>query len=153
MSAILVPLLIYWLVLFVVCYAVVEVAQDQFYDAVTPRPGLKVALGTLIFAGLATWLKPSLATMFTEDLPWTILQAIVWFVVFIFVFQFHPPHALALSTVTMVFVTGLASLGVDNMTQPKKVLAPVSRTNGAPLRKAVGPGAISAPKPAADPPK
>ena len=84
MSAILWPLLIYWLVLFVLCYIVVEVAQDQFYDAVTPKSGLKVAAGTLIFAGLATWLRPSLATMFTEDLAWTVLQAIVWFVVFIF---------------------------------------------------------------------
>ena len=153
MSAILWPLLIYWLVLFVSCYTVVEVAQDQFYDAVTPRSGLKVAVGALIFAALATWLRPSLATMFTEDLAWTVLQAIVWFVVFIFVFEFHPPHALALSTVTMVLVTGLASLGVDNLTQPARVLRPVSRTNGEPTRRPTGPGALIAPKPAATPAK
>ena len=49
--------------------------------------------------------------------------------------------------------TGLASLGVDNLTKPAKVLPPVSRTNNAPLRKSVGPGAIVAPKTATETPK
>ena len=60
MSAIVWPLLIYWVVLFVACYTVCEVGQDQFYDEVTPRVGLKVGGGSLILAGLATWLRPSL---------------------------------------------------------------------------------------------
>src|SRR5437660_9747036 len=96
MGAILWPLLIYWLALFVVCYMVVEVAQDQFYDEVTPRAWLKVGLGTLVLAALATWLRPSYDLMFTQDLPWTALQGIAWFIVFTLVFQFHPKHAAAL---------------------------------------------------------
>jgi hypothetical protein len=65
MSAIVWPLLIYWLVLYVACYTACEVGQDQFYDEVTPNVGLKVAAGSLILAALATWIRPSFDTMFT----------------------------------------------------------------------------------------
>ena len=43
MFAISSPFLIYWLVLFVLCYIVVEIGQDQLYDEVHPDVGLKVA--------------------------------------------------------------------------------------------------------------
>ena len=43
MYAIILPFVIYWLVFFVACYAVCDFAQDQFYDEVTPRVGLKVS--------------------------------------------------------------------------------------------------------------
>ena len=39
MVAIIWPFLIYWLVMFVACYVVVEVGQDQLYDEVTRRSG------------------------------------------------------------------------------------------------------------------
>ena len=45
MSTLIWPFLLYWLVMFVACFVVVEVAQDQLYDQVTPRAGLKVASG------------------------------------------------------------------------------------------------------------
>ena len=35
------PFLIYWLVIFVACFVVVEIAQDQLYDEVTPRRRLE----------------------------------------------------------------------------------------------------------------
>ena len=95
-SAIVWPFLIYWLVFFVACYAACEVGQDFFYDEVTPNVGLRSVAGSLILAALATWLRPSFDTMFTANIAWTVLQAIVWFGVFIFIFEFHPWHALAL---------------------------------------------------------
>ena len=42
------PLLIYWLLLFVACYIVVEYGQNYLYDEPTPNVALKVALGSLV---------------------------------------------------------------------------------------------------------
>jgi hypothetical protein len=113
-------LLIYWLVLFVACFIVVEVGHDQLYDEVTPRAGLKVLGGSLLLALLLTWLKTrntpaSFDSMFTSNIAWTVLQGIVWFGVFTLVFQFHPWHALGISLVTMLLVSGLATMGVDSV--------------------------------------
>jgi len=123
MFAILWPLLIYWLVLFVVCYTITEVAQDQLYDEVTPRAGLKVGLASFILAALLTWLHPAFETMFTTNIAWTVLQGIVWFGVFTLILQFHPWHALALGVLTMLIVPGVATLGVDSILKPTPRLA------------------------------
>ena len=139
MFAIVVPLLIYWLVIFVVCFAIMEVAQDQLYDEVTPHAGLKVTVGSLALAGMATWLRPSFETLLTTNIVWTLLSAVVWFLVFLFVFQFHPPHALFLSLPTMIMVTGLATMGVDSMTKPTPTLAPVNAKGAPPVRKSLTP--------------
>src|SRR6185437_8090917 len=111
-------MLIYWLVLFVVCYTITEVAQDQLYDEVTPRVGLKVALASLILAALLAKLHPSFDTMFTSNIAWTVLQGIVWFAVFTLILQFHPWHALAIGVLTMLIVPGVATLGVDSLMKP-----------------------------------
>ncbi len=123
LSAIIWPFLIYWLVMFVTCYTVVEVAQDQLYDEVTPWVGLKVGSGSLILAVLLTWLHPSFETMFTNDIIWTVLQGIVWFVVFTLIFQFHPQHAAALGILTMLIVPGVATLGVESIMKPTPPVA------------------------------
>ncbi|WP_422925333.1 hypothetical protein [Singulisphaera sp. PoT] len=139
MGAILLPLLIYWLVLFVACFTVVEVAQDQFYDEVTPRAGLKVASGSLILAAFATWLHPTYDTMYTADIAKTALQAIVWFGVFTLILQFHPTHAASLGILTLLIVPGLASMGVESITAPR-LAAPATRyvTPTKPVRSQVG---------------
>jgi hypothetical protein len=140
MGAIVWPLLIYWLVFFVVCYTIVEFGQDQFYDEVTPKAWLKVGIGALILAAFQTWLKTSFDTMFTSDLPWTALQGIVWFLVFMFAFQFHPQHAAAIGIVTMLLIPGVASMGVDSMLKPTPTLAPVRTLNQSkPVRRPLGP--------------
>ena len=113
-------LLIYWLVVFVGCFVVVEIGQDQLYDQVTPRAGLKVLAGSLLIAMLLTWFKyrntpASFESMFTTNIAWTVLQGIVWFSVFTLIFQFHPWHALGLGLVTMLMVSGLATMGVDSI--------------------------------------
>ena len=140
MGAIVWPLLIYWLVLFVACYVVVEVAQDQLYDEVTPRSGLKVAAGSLILAGLLTWLRPSFDTMFTNNFAWTVLQAIVWSAVFTLIFQFHPQHGAVLGIITMLLVPGVATMGVDSVLKPTPTLPPArSSSHSQPVRRPLGP--------------
>ena len=129
------PLLIYWLVMFVACFVVVEIGQDQLYDEVTPRAGLKVAGGSLLIAALLTALRhygfpASFESMFTTNIAWTLLQGVVWFLVFMFVFQFHPWHALGLGVVTMVLVSGLATMGVESvLAKPRDVSPPPGRSS------------------------
>src|SRR5215212_1550443 len=129
MGAIVWPFLIYWLALFVACYTIVEVAQDQLYDEVTPMAWLKVGLGSLLLAALLTWLRTSYDTMFTSDLPWTVLQAIAWFVVFTLVFQFHPQHAAVIGIGAMLLIPGLASMGVESITKPTPKMTPARSYN------------------------
>jgi magnesium-transporting ATPase (P-type) len=119
--------LIYWLVIFVACFIVVEVGQDQLYDEVTPRAGLKVGSGSFLIAALLTALRyfevpASFESMFTTNIAWTLLQGIVWFGVFTLILQFHPWHALGLGIATMLLVSGLATMGVES------ILAPSPRT-------------------------
>ncbi len=152
MGAFLWPLLIYWMVVFIACYTIVEVAQDQLYDEVTPRVGLKVTVGSLLLALLMTWLRPSFDTMFTSDIAWTALQAIAWFAVFTLIFQFHPPHAAGLGLCAMLIIPGLATMGVDGMLTPKPAVPSgryVAPTR--PVRSTVG-RALAPPAPKAQPP-
>ena len=151
LTANLVPFLIYWLVLFVACFTVVEVGQDQLYDEVTPHTGLKVAGGTIILAVLATIFRPSYESIFTSGIAWTLLQGLVWVLVFTFIFQFHPWHGLAASLVTMLLVTGLATLGVDSLTKPAATPAPTRARGAPPVRKSITPSrtAPAEPTPAA----
>lgn len=133
---------IYWLIFFVICYVVAEYGQNYLYDETTPNLGLKLAGGTLLLALLSTWLRPSYDTMFTTDLSWTVLQAICWFLVFMFIFRFHPKHALSLGLGTMLIATGMASLGVDSLTGnvPEAARREI-RKNTKPIRKPSGTGA------------
>ena len=147
-------LLIYWLVVFVACFVVVEIGQDQLYDQVTPRAGFKVLAGSLLIAMLLTWFKyrntpASFESMFTTNIMWTVLQGIIWFVVFMFVFQFHPWHALGLGIMTMLLVSGLATMGVDsilNRPAPGSVAARPFAPNE-PVRQSLNPGTTGAPAP------
>lgn len=137
--------LIYWLVVFVGCYIVVEVAQDQLYDEVTPRVGLKVTGGSLLLAIMLTTFHArgsaaSFDSMFTTNILWTVFQAIVWFGVFALIFQFHPWHAFGLSVATMILVQGLATMGVNSMTTPTPatVNQPAAAVNK-PVRQSLSP--------------
>jgi hypothetical protein len=154
------PLLIYWLATFVVCYILVEIAQDQLYDEVTPRAGLKVAAGSFVLALLLTTLRAygfaaSFDSMFTTNIGWTLLQGVVWFVVFTLIFQFHPWHALGLGVVTMLLVPGLATMGVESILATP---APPSTTARVflptdPVRQSLAPAAAVGQPKAAEPSK
>jgi hypothetical protein len=120
MMALIWPFLIYWLVIFVACFVVVEIAQDQLYDEVTPRVGLKVTGGSALIAVVLTALRyygvaASFESMFTTNIAWTLLQGVIWFGVFTLILQFHPWHALGIGTATMLMVSGLATMGVESV--------------------------------------
>jgi hypothetical protein len=150
------PFLIYWLVMFVACFVVVEVGQDQLYDEVTPRAGLKVAGGSLLIAILLTALRhygfpASFESMFTSNIAWTLLQGVVWFAVFTLILQFHPWHALGLGIATMLLVTGLATMGVESILAKPAPTSAATRTftPSKPVRQSLTPPAAPAqPKPA-----
>jgi drug/metabolite transporter (DMT)-like permease len=146
--------LIYWLVVFVGCYVVVEIGQDQLYDEETPRAGLKVGGASLILALMLAGFyhagRPaSFESMSTTNILGTVLQAIVWFAVFTLILQFHPWHALGLGIATMILVSGLATMGVNSILSPTP--ASVSRPAAAAVSKPVRQSL--APPPAAAPPK
>ncbi len=146
------PFLVYWLILFVACYILVEYGQNYLYDEVTPGMWWKVAVGSLIFAVLLTWRRTSFESLFMTDLPMSALQAIVWFAVFTLLFRFHPPHALAISLVAFLLVSGASTLVINSMTgmQPGGP-SPVARTPSKPIRRSLGPALPSDPKAAVEP--
>jgi hypothetical protein len=127
MMSIVWPLLIYWLVMFVACFVVVEVGQDQLYDEVTPRAGLKVASGSFVIAMRYYGFAASFESMFTTNIAWTLLQGVVWFAVFTLILQFHPWHALGLGIATMLLVSGLATMGVESILAPPATTSPIAR--------------------------
>jgi hypothetical protein len=141
------PLLIYWLVTFVACFIVVDIGQDQLYDQVTPHAGLKVMGGTLLIAALLTALRyygfaASFESMFTTNIAWTVLQGVVWFVVFTLIFQFHPWHALGLGIATMLMVSGLATMGVESvLAKPAPTTAARQTVPSEPVRRSLAPSA------------
>jgi hypothetical protein len=152
MTALIWPFLIYWLVLFVACFVVVELGQDQLYDEVTPHAGLKVAGGSLILAVLLTALRwaehpASFESMFTTNIIWTLLQGIVWAGVFILIFQFQPWHGLGLGLATMLLVTGLATMGVESLLAKPAATTQAARSTvpNQPVRQSVSPIAPTAP--------
>ncbi len=143
MAALIWPFLIYYLLLFVACYIIVEYGQVYLYDEATPGRGAKVALGALILAAMLTWTRSNYATMFTDDFLWTALQAIVWFAVFVLVFRFHPWHGGGLGLAAMLLITGTATIAVDSMLAPKSTQRIDTRAVIKPIRRP----AYAAPQP------
>ena len=134
------------MVLFVACFTVVEIAQDQLYDEVTPWAGFKVAGGSLLLAALLTGLRaygyPSaFLSMFTTNIMWTVLQGVAWFLVFMLVLRFHPWHAFGLGVATMLVSSGLATMVVDSvMATPRETAAATrAHTVTEPVRQGLGP--------------
>jgi hypothetical protein len=141
------PLLIYWLVMFVLSYVAVEIGQDQLYDEVTPMSGLKVAAGSFLLAAMLTYFHPTFESMFTSSIAWTVLQALVWIGVFMFIYQFHPWHALAIAVPLMLISSGFATMGVDSVMRPAPVQRPASRlSTSQAVRKSLAPAALPAAK-------
>ena len=150
------PFLLYWLILFVTCYIVTEYSQKYLYDEATPLVGLKVLLGTALLAALLVKTRSRYDTMFTNELGWTVIQAIAWFAVFTLVFRFNPQHGAALGIATMLVVTGLATMGVDSLLNPQPVATgPAELRTNKPLRRSLGsppPAAAKQAEPAAKTP-
>jgi hypothetical protein len=151
LAALIWPFLVNYLILFVACYIIVEYGQYFLYDEATPGYGLKVALGAAILAVMLTWTRTNFLTMFTDDIMWTALQAILWFAVFVLIFRFHPWHGAGIGLAAMLILTGLATIAVDSMLAPKTTQRIDPRVSNKPVRRPVGTTPQPAPSPA--PPK
>ena len=96
----------------------------------------------------------SYESMFTSNFAWTVLQGIVWFGVFTLIFQFHPWHALGLGLITMVMVSGLATMGVESvLAKPAPNAAATRPVPSQPVRQSLSPAAGAGQPGAADKPK
>jgi peptidoglycan/LPS O-acetylase OafA/YrhL len=129
------PLSIYWVVVFVCCYVVVEFGQNYLYDETTPAAGLKVAIGSLILAGILMYTRSRLDTMFTERIDRTILQAIAWFAVFTMIFRFQPVHGGVIGIVAMCIISVLATMAVDSTSTSTQLTVRQPRVNRKPPRR------------------
>jgi hypothetical protein len=140
-----VPFLVHWLVFFAAIYIIVEYGQTYFYDETTPNAGLKVLFASVLLAALQTWARTSYDTMFTGEIAKTVLQAIVWFTVFTLILRFHPPHALAISLVSMILLTGAANLASSSLSGRAGGGRSDNRPASRPLRKSIGSSVPAAP--------
>ena len=128
---------LYYLILFVICFLVVNQGQDALYDEAPPGAGWKVALGSLLLAAMLTWTRSSFATMFTDDITKTTLQAILWFGVFTLIFRFHPWHALGIGLGTMIISSVLATMAVQSMLERRPAERFESKAVSTPIRRPV----------------
>ncbi len=134
-----VPFLVFWLIFFVAISVLVEFAQNYLYDETTPNAGFKVLLASALLAVVQTWARTSFETMFTSDFPWTVLQAIIWFVLFTLILRFHPVHALAVSLGAMIFLTGMSGLAYNSLSRRAAGGSAVQKREvSKPLRKSIG---------------
>jgi hypothetical protein len=138
-----VPFLVYWILIYVGSYLVTEFAQNYLYDETTKGLGWRVAIGATILAALLTWTQPSFDTMFTETLASTLLQAVAWGAVFVFLYRFQPLHGAVAGMALMVVLAGTATLAVDSLQTTRRPRPEVRRS--APIRRP----ASSSPQPIA----
>lgn len=141
------PFLMYWLFLFIALYMVAEYGQYYIYESPLPYNGPKALGGGFILALVLMWSRTSFDTMLTSEIGTTVLQGIVWFLVFTFVLRFHPLHGAVLGVLIMLIVPGLASMAVDSLSRPVVTDRPTLSRPSKPLRTAIGPG-MGGPPPA-----
>lgn len=126
---------IYWIVLFAVCFTVVEYSQTYLYDETTSSAPLKVAVGTALLALLLTWTRTEFYTMFTADLAWTVLLGVAAFGVFTLIFRFQPWHALPIGVFTVLLISGTATMAVQSFANRNRPSEAASRPQSKPLRR------------------
>jgi hypothetical protein len=130
--------LLYTFICFVISFVLVEYGQRYLYDEVTPYVGLKVFGGAVLMGALLTWTKSSFDTMFTADLPYTALMAIVWAGIFILAFRFQPVHGAMFALAVVLLLPGLATIAVESVMRPSPNPATVTQGKAKPPRKALG---------------
>ena len=140
------PFLIYWFILFVITYIITEYGHRYLYDELPKLTPVRVLVASLILAAMLTWTHSSLETMFTSDIKWTVLQAIIWSGVYVVVLTFQPLHGALMGLAAMVVVAGMSTIAVDSMTKPKADPRTQFTTPNAPVRRSSG-GIAPATKP------
>ena len=80
--------------------------------------------------------------MLTSGLGWSILQAVLWAVVFTVVLRFNPLHGFVIGAVAFFLLSGIASLAIDSFAGTNPSGAPASRRPAKPIeRRPIGPTA------------
>jgi hypothetical protein len=130
--------LLYTFICFVISYVLVEYGQRYLYDEVTHYAGLKVLGGAAIMGLLLTWTRSSFATMFTTDLPYTALMALVWAGVFVLIFRFQPLHGALFAAAAVLLLPGLATIAVEGTTRERPNPATVTQGKAKPPRRSLG---------------
>ncbi len=115
---------VYWIVILAACYVVTEYGQGFLYDEVTPFVWPKVLGASFALALVLAVSRLTIDTMFSDRLGWTIGQAILWFLVFMFLLSFHPKHAAVLGVITFVLVAGMGTMAVSSLNES---IQPTSR--------------------------
>jgi hypothetical protein len=130
--------LLYTFICFVVSYILVEYGQRYLYDEVTPYVGLKVLGGAAVMGAVLTWTRSSFDTMFTADVPYTALMALLWAGVFILAYRFQPLHGALFALAAVLLLPGLATIAVEGTMKPSVNPATVSRGREKPIRRSLG---------------
>ena len=126
---------IYWVILFAACFIVVEYSQAYLYDETTAGAGVKVALGSALLAMLLTWTRTEFYTMFTADLPWTVLLGVAAFGIFTLIFRFQPWHALPIGLFAVLLISGTSTMAVQSFTNRNRPSEAASRLKSTPLKR------------------
>ncbi len=134
----LLPFLFYWTILFAVCFVAVEYGQSYFYDEATPSAAIKVAIGSTLLAMLLTYTRPHYDTMFTSEILWTVILAIAAFVIFTFIFRFHPWHGAALGIGSVLLFAGMATMALDSFQNRNRPESERTKYSSKPIRRATG---------------
>lgn len=131
-------LLIYWVVFFAASYFILEQGQNYFYDEVSKGAPWKVAVGSFVFAMLLTWRNPTTIDMFTNRLGETALLAIIAWIIFTLVFQFHPQHAAMIGPFAVVLIAAVTALAVESLANSGRRPVQDRPANNRPIRKSAG---------------
>ena len=125
---------LFWLILFVTCFAVVEFGQNYLYDEATPSAGLKVACGSAILAALLTWTRTEFYSMFTAEFSKTLILAVAAFGIFTLIFRFQPWHALPIGVIVVLLVSGSATMAVRSFDERNRPLPSAGQLPSKPIR-------------------
>ena len=133
----LISFLVYWLLIFVVNYIVVEYGQNYLYDEPTPGFGARSSWGVSPWRPWPAGSGRRSTRCSPRRFHWTVLMALAWVLVFTLLYQFHPPHALLIGLTAMVIVPGLATMTAESLTRPRQTLAPTNTGRGGPVRRPI----------------
>ena len=132
------PFFFYWLILFAICYIAVEYGQTYFYDEATPSAALKVTLGSAILAIILTITRPSYDKMITSNILGTVVLGLAAFLVFTFIFRFHPWHGAALGIGSVLLFSGLATMALESFQNRNPQASMLTKYPSKPLRQKAG---------------
>lgn len=112
---ILLQVLVAWVVLGLLLYFVSEMAQRAFYQVPTGGLWWRIIAASLPMAVLLRLFPANMQIMFTENLVWTLLQLVLWWVLFWLVIGFQRGHAGVLGPSAYLLLGWLVTLALKGI--------------------------------------